>query len=69
MLRNKVRLSPDFKKASATLFRLLYTEEETKGRSLKGRKASKSGQARPGLEDLSKLDVIYGKSLMLFYFF
>ena len=62
----KVSLCSDYKKGTATLFRLLYTKEETEGRTLKGHKSNSKRPARPGLEDLTKIQVIYGK-LILFY--
>ena len=60
MLRSKIRLAGDYRKATILLFRLLYSEDEIRGRSLKGKK-TKTGLSRPGLEDLTKLDLIYGK--------
>ncbi|XP_033725196.1 uncharacterized protein LOC117315161 [Pecten maximus] len=46
------------KKASAKLFRLLYTKQEMEGRSLTGR-GTAGKQARPALADLHKLEIIY----------
>ena len=43
------------------LFRMLYTVEEVKGRSLFGGDPQKGFSKREGIKDPAKLDVIFGK--------
>lgn len=57
----------EYGKAAKLLFRCLYSSEETPGRSIAG--GSQTPGSRKGLEDLSKLSVIYGKSYIFKYMY
>jgi hypothetical protein len=50
----------DYSKATKTLFRTLCKEEEYQGQSLCGGKPNKRYEARPPVEDQTKLNIIYG---------
>ncbi|XP_053408051.1 uncharacterized protein LOC128559712 [Mercenaria mercenaria] len=58
-LQAKVINMKDFGKAAKLLFRLLYTENEYKGRSLSGGRPNAKYEQRPPIEDTTKLHVIY----------
>ncbi|WAR05828.1 hypothetical protein MAR_021197 [Mya arenaria] len=49
----------DYSKAAKLLFRLLYQEEEYRGRTLGGGRPNVKYDRRPVLEDLTKMDIIY----------
>lgn len=57
----------EYGKAAKLLFRSLYSSDETRGRSITGGWQTPGG--RKGLEDVSKLYVIYGKSNIYKYMY
>lgn len=57
----------EYGKAAKLLFRCLYTSDETRGRSITG--GSQTAGGRKGLEDVSKLSVIYGNSYIFKYMY